>query len=556
VLGPAVAADVVATLHIGEAHAHTAATNTGKSIDQLSNDAFQWEPLQCTAASSATIDAMLSGMHGTVERARRAARTVDGCAKYTRYLQAFVDSGCANSSSSFVGSQHASCINQLMAAFSAVGPSQPVVFSGNPAGAVSVYVNTSVQFHGTTLFVHNAGEQGAAIQASSNAKVYAGKDSTTMFASNHATRSGGAAHCMGSNNCIFEGTTFFIDNKSSLGGALAASGSSKITMHGNTLLFNNTAAGAGVVHVTDDRTVAFDGQHTAFVSNAAYEASGGCILVDSSAQLQLSGQTLLLVNNSAHDGAALHALDSAHVSMGANFTFCAGNAVIGSGACTLLSGHSKLASNTSGCFLENAAASGGAVSLIDESVCYEAGRWLLANNVADGPGGGVSMSDKAQLVLQPGSVLHLALNAAQAEGGIAATGNSSILMFANATLSTVNNTAQSNGGGLFISTSTMGMVSLNDKAGVNSTNVLNTRSSDAAARALAAAASGNHAPLNADLALAPTAWCRCPRQQLPAFSAGSGWRMACCRLPWRCRVQGAGRCRACCSAQVTRVAGP
>eukprot|EP00752_Nemacystus_decipiens_P013346 g11816.t1 len=269
--------------------------------------------------------------------------------------------------------------------------------SANDGGAIFAD-GSSVSWDGSsTHFTSNSAFDGGAIHVRASTLSWSGDDS--RFDSNVAHEDGGAIYALEGSAVSWEGdaTRFNANSANEDGGAIYAEGSA-ISWKGDDIQFtsNSVNQSGGALYALES-TVSWTGDRVRFDSNSAGVAGGAIHAYES--DVVWDGENSELSSNSASGfGGAVHAEYSA-VSWGGNTTF-RGNVAGGNGGALASTDMKLLFFDDSGNlgpvhlsgarFVDNRAASGGAVYLANSLNSFNFTDVLFWRNSANGAGGAVA----------------------------------------------------------------------------------------------------------------------------------------------------------------------
>ena len=248
-------------------------------------------------------------------------------------------------------------------------------------GAISSF-DSNVSWKGYTIFEHNQ-----AYTAGGAMYIFKGDVSwsvDTSFVYNQAKQTGGALHILRA-HVSWDGNTVFSSNRATdstgLGGALEAGLAANISWTGSTSFVNNSAAGGGAMHVNTGSSISWSGPKTVFESNTATLSLGGAIqIVDSN--ISWTGCTIWEKNRAEGSGGAIHVGGSHLLPLNGTTDFASNTDNL------IVASIGELRWNGTTSFINNSAASGGAISGLAANVGWSGLNTTFAFNTATQVGGG------------------------------------------------------------------------------------------------------------------------------------------------------------------------
>ena len=172
-------------------------------------------------------------------------------------------------------------------------------FPGFYWGAIFTYINTVINFNGTSNFINNTAAWGGAIYAYDDTII--NFNATSNFINNSADYSGGAIYTNNNTIINFNGTSNFINNSADWdGGAIFTYDNTIINFNATSNFINNSADYSGGAILTYDNTIINFNATSNFINNSA-DWGGGAILADTYITLTFS-RTVNFTNNAAITG--------------------------------------------------------------------------------------------------------------------------------------------------------------------------------------------------------------------------------------------------------------
>ena len=344
-----------------------------------------------------------------------------------------------------------------------------VMFSYNIAkvkgGALSVESNGDIIIimgSSVVMFYSNEAKFGGAVYCTSNSNLTVDGNSTVRFLVNEAF-SGGALHILTA-TVSFQGNSFveFNGNSANVSGAVMAQANGEIVFkeNCNVSFYNNTGAKwAGTIMVYDNSIAKHQGNSVIrFINNKAMV--GGAIYCELNSNLTFDEESkVLITNNAAESGGAISLSNKCIASVkgysilifNANRASIAGGAIFSQKNCDII-----FVAKSSITFSDNYATTyGGALEIYLNTYFTVKGKShvMFNNNRAGSDGGAVQCDSNSSFMLTQNSVVSFQHNEAKYGSAVTMTSDSNAMFTGHATVLLNNNKAMF-GGALFESDST------------------------------------------------------------------------------------------------------
>ena len=289
------------------------------------------------------------------------------------------------------------------------------IFTGNMAndkngGAMFVYGQSNVSFHGRTGFFNNSSNYyGGAVYAVNSSVSWNGVSS---FSENSAAHSGGALCAVVGSTVSWAAETSFERNsaRSYRGGALFIESNSNASWSACAKFLSNTAqVEGGAIHIDLESSSSWR-EGAIFSGNTATYGGGGAMNIAGSSVVVWGGETVFMDNVCGTQGGAV---SSKALTSSTSFQFCNQQSSL------LINGSTTFARNKCG-------SNGGGLAILGGlHVSHHMGNITFLENEAKVAGGGVSISANGEgpILTNAGFVS----NSAKVGGGVFITGSGTLL---------------------------------------------------------------------------------------------------------------------------------
>ena len=249
-------------------------------------------------------------------------------------------------------------------------------------GAILTYINTIINFNGTSNFINNSADSGAGGAIVTYYNTIINFNGASNFINNSADSGAGGAIVTYYNTIInFNGASNFINNSAdSNGGAILTYDNTIINFIGTSNFINNSAGWGGAIYTFDNTIINFNGTSN-FISNSA--DWGGAIYTFDNTIINING-TSNFINNSADLGGAIYTFDNTIININGTSNFINNSADSGAGGAIFIYNNTIINFNGTNNFINNSADSnGGAILTYDNTIINFIGTSNFINNSAD-----------------------------------------------------------------------------------------------------------------------------------------------------------------------------
>jgi predicted outer membrane repeat protein len=336
--------------------------------------------------------------------------------------------------------------------------------SNSAGGGIYVTENNTLNIKGNTTINNNSANSGGGFFASGTVNI---SGTGNNISKNNSTSAGGAIYIKNTSKTSITGSATFSENTSgNSGGAINVESGGEITMSGVTMSNNTANSSGGAISISGTVTLS---NTNAFNGNKATNNLGGAIYVfDSGKLITQSGSNNTFSSNTAgSSGGAIATSGTVNLSAGANNITNNQSASNGGGIYVFTSGSLTTANGTnikqnkitntigSGSF-------GGGVAI--QGTFNMSGGDISENSVANGNGGGVSVSNGGKFYMTGGAISKNTVNDIDPSndatdgrsgtgGGVAINGTGAEFVMSGGTIggnsAASANNAQNAGGGVY-----------------------------------------------------------------------------------------------------------